>query len=981
MLLLSSFSGILFFTPTVKAAVPSTPSVTDPDGDEDYTIGKTVNITYDWAGDPDSHDCDINITAWQLNMFENFTALVFPGGYYVYGNYWRGQAFKIGSVGTNTTIVLKNITIWARRVGTPNTIYTNLYKSNETGIPTGSSISSGSFDANNLSTASAGSKVNILMSHVVLQPGQNYTFILNKTGGGTSNSILLRDCPGNTFYPNGSLISSINGGVSYNNQSADAYFEVNGYNLTNYLQNRSVTNAETLINSSWYYNWDTTGMDVGAYIVNVTATDQTDNGFSVAYSSEFNLTYMNVTTNTTTGTSEWNTTFHGFLANASGDTAVGFEWGTTTNYGNESYVVTMVSGWNPPTSINSPYGFQFSRELWEYNVSIAANYTIRYFLNQSGILDTTDYVFRYNSTGDDWESWWKSDSENEVEYIDNITNHPEFYYYIHSTGSDTFALDYDNMIETEGTEFNHTVGIKGGWDNYELKPNVTYHYRAFAKNGTIIVYGDDMNFTTDATSYPTNPYGIDTVYYDSATTGYLNITWTTGNYTDATVIIRNNASYPNNATDGWEIYNGTHDWYNHSGVTSTCYFRLFSYNNTGVSKYSGGVNAPWGGLGLNAYDESNDTGITFDIEIINDDATDVYNATGLSNTKYIDLDDIPYGDDTVFIVDSDAWGGYKQRIYYHDLAINTFYNYSFYLTRNVSSIHLYYLRVLNEVEGPIKNANVNVSINVGGSYVSVANLITDANGYASLHLNSSRTYHVNITHDDYLTENAPWSPDPDYYGIYYPKIFVMEYEEITIEEPETPAEAITFNGYINSTGYLFINYTDAMGQTLNTSICVYEINLSTGLESVLTWFNGTTDADFQHIISNSSINTSNNYRIVINYNHSKFGHQRQMFLLHGGFSPLTTQTDTDNIFVVYGTNPLGWSNFIMFLFLVAGCVYGDSKDAGMYMVLLGGLFLFINYFIGFNTTMGVFAGGIVPMLFIIGGIIIAWNDKRKRVVG
>jgi len=343
----------------------------------------------------------------------------------------------------------------------------------------------------------------------------------------------------------------------------------------------------------------------------------------------------------------------------------------------------------------------------------------------------------------------------------------------------------------------------------------------------------------------------------------------------------------------------------------------------------------------------------------------------------VDQDNIPYGDDTVFVVDSDDWNGYRQRIYYYDLTRNNFYNYSFYLARNVSTIHLYYLRVLNEVDTPVAGANVNISVNVGGSYVSVAQLITDSNGYASLYLNSSKTYQVNINLSGYEDESAKWYPDDEYYGIYYPKIFKLEYTDVDVSEPENPATYITFEGYINSTSYLILNYTDAMGQTLNTAIYVYEINLSSNNTWLNNTFTDTTDASYQ---VSMLVNTSNNWLCVLHLNHTVFGYQKFTIFIQGGFVPLTNQSDVDSIFSVFGDNALGWSNFIMFLLLVAGCVIGDSKDAGMYMVLLGGIFLFINYFIGFNTTLGTFAGGVVPVLFIIAGIVMAWNDKRKRVV-
>ena len=44
-------------------------------------------------------------------------------------------------------------------------------------------------------------------------------------------------------------------------------------NIALYLQNRSITDAETHVNNTWWYNWDTTGASAGDYYINITATD------------------------------------------------------------------------------------------------------------------------------------------------------------------------------------------------------------------------------------------------------------------------------------------------------------------------------------------------------------------------------------------------------------------------------------------------------------------------------------------------------------------------------------------------------------------------------------------------------------------------------------------------------------------------------------------------------------------------------------
>ena len=54
---------------------------------------------------------------------------------------------------------------------------------------------------------------------------------------------------------------------------------------------------------------------------------------------------------------------------------------------------------------------------------------------------------------------------------------------------------------------------------------------------------------------------------------------------------------------------------------------------------------------------------------------------------------------------------------------------------------------------------------------------------------------------------------------------------------------------------------------------------------------------------------------------------------------------------------------------------------GWVLIFIGGVFYFINYLIGFNTLFVTHAGGIVPILLVIGGILILWDDSRKTTFG
>jgi len=58
-----------------------------------------------------------------------------------------------------------------------------------------------------------------------------------------------------------------------------------------YLQNRSITDAETHINNTWWYDWDTTGVNRGTYYINITATDPDSESCGANQNGTFNITF------------------------------------------------------------------------------------------------------------------------------------------------------------------------------------------------------------------------------------------------------------------------------------------------------------------------------------------------------------------------------------------------------------------------------------------------------------------------------------------------------------------------------------------------------------------------------------------------------------------------------------------------------------------------------------------------------------------
>lgn len=210
------------------------------------------------------------------------------------------------------------------------------------------------------------------------------------------------------------------------------------------------------------------------------------------------------------------------------------------------------------------------------------------------------------------------------------------------------------------------TGDEMGWMN----ANVTVN----AYNSTLIYHG--YRIEEDAFFAVPSPYDMTETYNATTNTQLLN--WTSANGSDYDVVVQNTGSYVNCPGSGTVVQNSTSSEYSFTPVGDE-YYTVFSYNAT-VGCYSMGLNAVWGALGLNCFNESNPTqNLTFDVFITTENGSDTYVAYDCTNTFYIDVDDIPIGNKTVIQIDSD---GYEIRYYYRDLAVNNFYLINTYLPKS-----------------------------------------------------------------------------------------------------------------------------------------------------------------------------------------------------------------------------------------------------------------------------------------------------------
>ena len=493
----------------------------------------------------------------------------------------------------------------------------------------------------------------------------------------------------------------------------------------------------------------------------------------------------------------------------------------------------------------------------------------------------------------------------------------------------------------------------------------------------------EVDFLIELIGYrPDPPFNGSSSYITSDL--LLNLTWNSGNRSDREIVVRNNVSYPSSPTDGTIQQNSTDAFFNES-VTSSGYFTIWSYNDTTEYFSATGLNIPWGCLGITVYNESSPwlTVSPFGLLITDQAGTETeQNTTCTDIPHYLDLLDIPYGTNTVIVLNAT---NYIDRSYYEDLYENNFYNFTYYLAppeEGISTLQNYIINIIDKLDAPVSGAKIVVRryINTTDSWNTIASGITDGYGQMPISLFNGTLYKVNITADGYKDSiGNDWIPKYIEFTDDRYKTFQLEFEDIEPYPPAVYGEEITFTATRTDGCILYVNYTDALGETIDTQIYVYEYNL-TNTEWVLIHTNTTTgESDFGFTVT---VNCTDNYRITLHHNHTTFGYQTQTLFVDAERDTVTDQATGDNLFTLnYGWNPFGWTNLFMWFVLVAAAYSADQRDAGKILILIGGLFLFLNSVIGFNTALSAAAGGIIPILFIIVGILVMWNDSRKKAAG
>ena len=491
-----------------------------------------------------------------------------------------------------------------------------------------------------------------------------------------------------------------------------------------------------------------------------------------------------------------------------------------------------------------------------------------------------------------------------------------------------------------------------------LQASRKYYYRAWNWR-TGIGYSSGYTSVNQTTrpKIPTNPH------FTTLSASSINITWTKGGNATKTVIRKSTTTQPLTPWDGTELYNGTASYKVDTAITGTFYDTLFMYNTTTKIFSNPGVNLSTYFVWVNCYKELDGSKITnYTVFFSNNLGTWTFIHFPCNNPYLINVSSIPQGNDISLIVNRT---GYKTRTYSQDIIITGNYYINTYLITNNT---IYLLTVSNPSNQPISNAKIAIEryINATVGFQSVSIAYTDGAGQMTIFLQPFKQYKFFITHSGYQPQISDWTPSDQLFT----HTFMMQYEQINLTLPVIEP---TITGYINSSSkMLYVNYTDVQSNTTDVQIYVYLYDYTTDTSTLVNSSSYTANNDIHASYLLSNLYYS--YIVNVFYNHTNLGSQEFTIVFPGNQTkPITTPSKFNLLFTAnYGFNPFGWSNTVCWLILLMIYFEGGQEDVGFILIVAGAILFFINYWIGFYTSMSVLMGGGIPALHIILGAMWLW---------
>ena len=304
------------------------------------------------------------------------------------------------------------------------------------------------------------------------------------------------------------------------------------------------------------------------------------------------------------------------------------------------------------------------------------------FATNSSATNTTFYQTFTNGTTYGTTYWWNISTNDGNDGWDNdtysftINNPPVFTNVIPVNLSDSdVGVDLSITItDPDGDTFNWTIGTypdigdssgndeTDGVKTCSITPSHNTNYTWYVNcTDSYDWINTSYNFTA-MIQYVAVPTNGTVVYYTDI--NYLNISWDNNSgssetyRTDNYVVVQRNDTYATSATQSgnWVRQNITRSWFNISWVeTGSTYYSIFGYNNSAyMYSYNNatpeGLDIPWGALVINCYDEETNVSLWFDVFISNQDGSSTYESLNNTNPHFLDISQLPVGDDIKIVV-------------------------------------------------------------------------------------------------------------------------------------------------------------------------------------------------------------------------------------------------------------------------------------------------------------------------------------------
>lgn len=686
---------------------------------------------------------------------------------------------------------------------------------------------------------------------------------------------------------------------------------------------------------------------------------------------------------------------------------------------------------------NYIYSITFPQELFDYNSSINANNTCENFCQQGGIWDDIDIIFRL----DPIQSWIKGRPINTLE---ELTYNEAYAFYMYNyTANLTFIYDNANINSTFLTRpnpptnlnisFNSTHAVLT-WDKNSSANRTIVTIKIASSptspsDGTVIYNGTGETYTDTYEDYTSrfykawsytnwtyNPalwqissgnasanttYTIDPPYNGVSTyftdTNYLNLTWTRGNRSIQEVVVSRNDTFSTsvNQSGNWIRQNSTNTWFNAS-ETQMRYYTVWSYNNTDNIYSVIGLEIIWGALALSCFSENNPAqAINFDIEISNSDFTETYAATNLTNIHYLDMGDIPYGDDTIFLVSNSS---YETRNLQRDIHQNIFYNLVFYLPlalpsdpdENVTYAEDYVIHVVGPateygVDPPIEGAEVIIRkyINTTEQYETIGSYVTSADGTFTVPLLPNNLYSFNISATGYYDEIESWMPveivfEGDRHHTF--RLTPLTGEDIPTDEWDIFWDTITFTATMNDidglNGTITITYIDSNSSTTNTQIYIYEY--WNGTETLIATISNVSENSFTY--TTGVINTTRQHTAKLFFNNTaNFDATSPVTIIINNINVWSERTPFDfeaRVRSIFGDAGFSYAAAVSAGLAIMALVMFGPHNTGIGILACGFTLAFTNALFTMLFTGGFNAGLTIytPVIIIIGAVYMLVKD-------